>query len=171
MLYFLIALVILFALCDRASRHSRIELLLLNSRFKLFKIRDELRRNAIRGQLETNKWFDYLDTSLTKTIDQLPKLTIWQAFILFVHYKDDEQILNAERELMKALDEEGNEKLSELYSNYLLSVAEFIFTRHRSMRLSFKVLAKATGGLMKLKNEMAKIISAAPETSTLLKYC
>ncbi len=171
MLYFLIALVILFALCDKASRYSRVELLLLNSRFKLFKIRDELRNSAMYGEVEPNKWFDYLDTSLTKTIDKLPKLTIWQALILFVHYKDDEQIENAEKELMKALSEDGNEKIAELYDKYLLAVAEFIFTRHRSMRFSFKIAARVTGSLMSLKNEMAKIVSAAPETSTLLKYC
>lgn len=171
MLYFLIAIVVLVGLCDMASRQSRTEFLLLNFRFRLFEIRDELRTSAITDEVEVNNWFDYLDTTLTKAIDQLPHLTVWQALILFVHYKDDEDINEARNELMKALNQEGNEKFAELYEEYMTTIGSFIFTRHRSMRLSFKAFAKVTNSLINLKSGIAKVLSAAPETSTLLKHC
>lgn len=170
MLFVLISILIMVALFDRATRLSRMDLLLLEKRFKLFALRDELRQGVIDGTMPNNKWFDYLDTSLTKAIDLLPTITVWQTLALLVRYKDDEEIMGAHATLLEAFSEEENRQLAPVYGKFVVYIAELLYRRHIGIRYGMTALVKVVRGARGFRKKAAEIITVAPETSTFNYY-
>lgn len=170
MLYFLIAMLIMLALFDRALRKGRFELLFAETRFKLFALRDELRDGVINGTLPENKWFEYLDTTITKAIDLLPTITAWEALGLVLRYKDDSAVQHAQLTLIEALGEDENKGLANIYAKFVICIAEFLFRRHLGIRFGMTALVQVVGRARGLKNKVAEIVTVAPETSTLNQY-
>lgn len=166
MLYFLIALVIMFSLIDRSLRIGRLERLKLELRFQLFALRDELRLAVINGEAPDNKWFEYLDTTLTKAIDHIQEINLWEALALLSIYKKDKSVLHAQAGLLSALQERENEKISEVYYKLLKTLAGFIMERHAIL----KAFVVGSVIIARTVNKLAKVVTTAPETSTLLEY-
>jgi hypothetical protein len=171
MLYFLISLVVLVGFLDRSARKSRIDLLMTETRFRLFAIRDELRLAVMEEEIANDKWFDYLDTSLTKMVDLLPKLSLWQLVVLMVHYRNDQRMMRGNEELMEFVQDKDNKRFSELFGKYLLVVGEFLFRRHRVISLFFVGALRTAKRVTTAKEEAAAIVATAPETSTFFNYC
>src|ERR1700737_4672493 len=89
MLYLILTTLILLALLDRALRGGRIRLLKLDVEFQLFELRDELRNEGIREEIPYHNWFDYMDTTLTRTIGAIDKVNPWLAVgFIRIHRKD-----------------------------------------------------------------------------------
>ncbi len=170
MLYFLISMLIMLALLDRSLRIARLESLRLDVRFKLFALRDELRSAAVSGDVPKNRWFDYLDTSITKSIDVLPHLNVWEALALMYSYANDESVLDAQLELGKALEQEENQGLKKIYGMYLRYMVDLLVDRHKTSGSVVMGLAQMMGRVLNLTQKLAAILTSAPETSTLLKY-
>lgn len=170
MLYFLVSMLVMLALLDRALRIERLETLRLETRFSLFKVRDELRLATIEGKAPQNKWFEYLDTSITKAIDLLPHINAWEALALMFTYANDTSVLGAEMELHEALEQPENRELDKVYRNYIVCIARLLFKRHRSSARVLLYFARFVGKVSKIKDRMATIVSIAPETSTLLEH-
>ncbi len=170
MLYFLISMLIMAALFDRATRRGRIELVLLDARFKLFALRDQLRDAAISGEVPENKWFAYLDTTITKSIDKLSELTVWEVSGLFVSYRHDESILRAQTALFRALSQEENQKLAQIYGELVVRIGEVLFFRHLGTRYAMYAVVFCARRARGLKKKFAEIVTVAPETSTLAHY-
>jgi hypothetical protein len=171
MLIFLISLVALVGLWDGATRRSRMSNLLLEKRFKLFKIRDELREMAIDEKIAHDRWFDYFDTTLTKMIDLLPKLSVWNLAVLVIHYRNDVGIEKDEKDLLKFLYDEKNKAYLNLYFQFVKTLGEFLFARHRILGFLCFQAAKMATAPSKVKEEATQILTVAPETSTYWKYC
>jgi hypothetical protein len=170
MLYVLISVLIMASLLDRAIRKGRIELLLLEMRFKFFALRDELREGVIDGSLPENKWFEYLDTSITKAIDLLPTITAWEALALVLRYRNDPQVEQAQIALLSAFSEEENQNLAMIYGKFVAHIVEILIRRHIGIRYGMMGLAKIVVGARGFKEKAAKIITVAPETSTFRHY-
>lgn len=170
MLYFLISMLIMAALFDRATRRGRIELVLLDARFKLFALRDKLRNAAIAGEVPENKWFEYLDTTITKSIDNLSGLTVWEVGGLFAAYRHDESVLRAQSALFKALAQEENHDLGLIYGELVYRIGEVLFLRHLCTRYMMYAVVFAASRTQGLKKKFAQIVTVAPETSTLTQY-
>lgn len=170
MLFFLVSMLIMLALLDRALRIGRLESLRLDTRFRLFALRDELRRAAVNGTVPQNRWFVYLDTSITKAIDVLPHISIWTALALIYTHSDDKSILEAQAELREALAQEENSQLCLIYVKYLACILTLLRERHRALGYTVFSAAKAIGAMTGLKDRLAAIFTVAPETSTLLEH-
>jgi hypothetical protein len=170
MLYFLIAMLIMLALFDKALRRGRFELLFAETRFKLFALRDELRDGVINGSLPENKWFEYLDTTITKAIDLLPTITAWEALGLVMRYKDDSAVQHAHLTLMKAFGEHSNQGLANIYAKFVMCIAEFLFRRHVGIKFGMTALVQVLGRARGLKKKVAEMVAVSPETSTLNQY-
>ena len=170
MLYVLISVLIMAALLDRSLRRGRVEVLLLEMRFRLFALRDELRLGVIEGTMPNNNWFEYLDTSITKTIDLLPTITIWEAVCLVWRYKDREEIQSAQHALIQAFAEETNKPLAAIYTKFVVCIIEILVRRHVGIRYGMTGVAKVVVSARGLKEKAARIITVAPETSTYYQY-
>jgi hypothetical protein len=170
MLYFLISMLIMLVLLDRALRIGRQETLLCATRFKLFELRDELRMAAIDETIPQNQWFEYLDTTLTKAIDKLPRFTAWEAFALYVSHRHDPGLIAAVRHLDEALRQPENEGLQRFYNKFVFRLIEFLFERHIITSYTMLGVANVGIGVLTLRDRLVKILTAAPETSTLQEY-
>lgn len=168
MLYVLASMLIMLTLIDRSLRIGRLETLRLETRFKLFALRDKLRHAAICGDVPYNRWFAYLDTSLTKSIDVLPQISVWEALALVYSYRNNKSLLKAQLELLAALAQEENRQLAEVYKEYLVCLTTLLVKRHRAAGYTAMALARVVGGVTNLKGRLAAIFTIAPETSTLL---
>jgi hypothetical protein len=157
-------------LLDKALRRGRVELLLLEMRFKFFALRDELREGVIDGSLPENKWFEYLDTSITKAIDLLPTITAWEALALVLRYRNDPDVQQAQLALLTAFSQDENQKLARIYSTFVSHLVELLFRRHIGIRFGMMGLAKTVVSARGFKEKAAKIITVAPETSTFTHY-
>lgn len=170
MLYVLISVLIMLALLDRSLRRGRIELLLIEMRFKLFALRDELRRGVIEERMPDNNWFEYLDTSITRAIDLLPTITIWEAVALIVRYRDDEDIRAAHYTLIKEFSTDDNKPFAPVYANFVMCLTEILFRRHIGIRFGISAVIKGIGRARGFKRWAGEIITLAPETSTYYQY-
>ena len=170
MLYFLISILIMSWLLDKALRQGRTEALLIRVRFKLFALRDELREAVIDGTAPDNRWFEYLDTTITKLIDHLPQITAWEALAFFISYRRNDSVLRAQEALFDAMCRDENRKLQDIYSKLVLCIIELLFHRHIGITLLTSLTAHVVGSARTLRNRVAQTFTVAPETSTLLEY-
>ena len=74
----LLALGFLFCLLLEGVRRQKKEVLVLKYKYQFFALRDELREYAIENPEIAKNWvFQYLDSTIAKTIKLLPKLSLW----------------------------------------------------------------------------------------------
>jgi len=174
MLFLILTILLMSALLDRSLRTGRLDLLKLRLRFDLFALRDELRRAAILGEAPLNQWFEYLDTTITKTIDNIESLNFWEISTLMVAHGSDKSILKAYDRLVSELQRQENWKLAEIYSNFINLNVKFLVRRHRGPVVTFTALAKivvrADNLIDRCSDLVRRVLASAPETSTLLRY-
>lgn len=170
MLIVVLCLIILLSFLDSSARRGQFEVLKLEKSFELFAIRDELRRKLIQGKIPADNWFFYLDTSITKTIEDINKLTIWEAVALIMHYEKNNRLSSALDQRAKAM--RKNPELAAVFVKYIDCVSSFLRERHGSLIQIVRLLRKAVDGLAGRFSfdKAVRVISSSPETSTLLQY-
>lgn len=178
MLYLILTTLIMLALLDRTLRGGRVRLLKLDLEFKLFALRDELRNDAIAGEISYNNWFDYMDTTLTRTIGATEKVNPWLAVGLLYIHREDSDLFCAYEQLREALRRPENHRIEEIYLKFIECVGDFLKARYR---ISWPLAAIIFALFRRQKHvqhesveqeeqELAPIFSIAPETSTLREY-
>ncbi|MDB6034877.1 MAG: hypothetical protein JWM16_5215 [Verrucomicrobiales bacterium] len=148
---------------------------ILRHKFKLYAIRDSLRDRVIEGEVKSSNWvFQYLDSSITKTISRLDDLSIWRVAGWMCWYRPDrskfEELYN---QLQKELSKPGNEVLGKVYVKYIAQVGHLIWERHASFSGSLKFvfkLLRAKDWLKARSRQIVKFLAEGPETSTLPEF-
>ncbi len=168
----LVSVALVFAL-DRVHslwRDSKI----IEFRYRLFEIRDYLREAATNGQVDCRDWvFLYLDSSIGKTIDFLPQISMWQ--VLASHYasSNDGKTKEAARLLETALAKPHNKILHDTYRLYAATIMMYLVDRH-SLTLNVAFNCLKAGMHLRLVVEAlqgaGKLLTEAQFSSTLLEY-
>jgi len=115
MFYLILATAIMLALLDKTIRGGRVRLLKLELEFKLFALRDQLRIDAIKEESPYNRWFDYMDTTLTRTIGALGTINPWYVVGFMCIHRNDTDLFCAYEEMRKALRQSENYKIERIY--------------------------------------------------------
>src|SRR5690349_3085699 len=103
MVFFWIVFFFLLVRLYKAQRLS-IETTVQEHQYRLYSLRDKLRQFAIDGKLDPKHWvFSYLDSSLTKTVDTLPIITVWWVLFIPGSYQREENFKTAQRALKSEL--------------------------------------------------------------------
>ncbi len=181
MLYAIVTLAIFAGLLNRALRQESLGLKKLDARFKLFELRDELRRGIIDASVPYNRWAKYMDTTLTKTIDALQEVNIWEAIALVLSYRNDSSIRQAQMNLENALKKKENEKIKQIYDKYEICLFDFLLLRHSALVGSIKrtgaasirasvAVDRCVAYVCRKRDQAVRLFGSVPETSTLLKY-
>jgi hypothetical protein len=171
----------MLALLDRTWRGGRVRLLELNFEFQLYALRDELRESAVAGDIEYNNWFDYMDTTITRTIERVDNVNPWIAVgYLWLNKNNQEALMLASKELRTVLSSPENKKLGEIYAEFNKLVKEFLKSR---FRLSWPLAAIVAGAMCRGENKkaihdsiseeekrLAPVFSITPQTSTYWEY-
>ena len=147
----------------------------LRHQFRLYALRDELRELAMRGEVKPTNWvFLYLDSSIAKTINTLPNVSLWRVIVMMI-FSPRDPVFNVRMEhLHKELKKSENEALAKIYLHYVAEMGVFITNRHDSLLVIIKCLFGVLNSRkwLKEKTRLAKeVLTVAPETSTLPEFC
>lgn len=169
MLISLVAIVLFCAWLDGATRGERIKLAKQRARFRMFAARDLLRRKMFEGDIEDDRWFVYMDTTLTKSIEYVEDINIWEAIVLAIQFRNvDDELETARKALHAKL--EKDEALREAHEAFMSAIWELIVERHMTLRLAFGAAIRV-GRFMHVINStktfVGETFEAAPHTSTL----
>ncbi len=166
MLYLILSILMLVILLDRL--HSlRVADKALRHQYRLYALRDALREAAIAGKVNPRSWvFGYLDSSIAKTIDRLPQISLWQGLALYLAYKHDAETIEAGARLTGELKKPENGTFSDIYVMYQAIIITYLMDRHIIFRLFIKNLLLLRRGIQ----AAARVQTKAPATSTLLEY-
>lgn len=174
MLLILISFLGIISLLGKAYRE-RLEIKVLKFKYRLYSIRDELRELTMNGLVNKDDWvFDYLDSSIAKTISFLEEFSIYKLLILYMIYHNNESLATTKEMLIKEFEKPAKEHLFEVYKKYCRTLSEYTYDKHTEIRIlmnllfySFQIKDFCTKNWDKL-NEGA---TEYPETSTLNKFC
>jgi hypothetical protein len=166
MLLILASALILLAMLDRALRHERIVNAQIEARFTFFAIRDDLRRLGRDGVVPQDRWFAYMDTTLTRSTVAVERIHLWNA-IAYLRACDFQAIERAEKK--RALAMKKLPALADIHTRYGECVKNLIGERHK---LLWQVLDVVGRGIFTVARTRARMLQVTngPETSTLLEY-
>ncbi len=165
------------------AKRGRLDRVQLDFRYRLFAIRDELREEAISGEIDKESWvFKYLDTTITKSINLLPRMSIWVITYRLLTQKKDPQFNEAIGELISELKKPDNHKIRMIDKKFDMVIGEFLIERHnilvflsKNIILNLiKVIPKSKKIVIWLKKawrDMIKKITESPSFSTLPQTC
>lgn len=184
MLYLLISMIIMLAFLDKALRVEPLKLADLTLRYKLFSARDRLRLSLIKGETEYNKWFQYFDTTLTRTIHNVKDVNPVLGTVAMLQFKKHPVIDAAYHQFEAALLLPENRQIGKAYRQYIEGIGEYLTVRHRfSLRIMIFVMVMmdkmsashpndihASSDPRKSGESVAPIFSLHPQTSTMLRY-
>jgi hypothetical protein len=176
MLFVILGCLVLLALLDRTVRGGRIRLAELDFRFGLFEIRDVLRDAAINEEISYSKWFDYMDTTLTRTLDSVDAVNPWMAAGYAFTHRNDPAVKDGLRELHEALRRPENKKIARVYAMYTECLGRFLEARFpASWPLAAIIFARITkernsDSVQEEERQLAPVFSVSPETSTFSEY-
>jgi hypothetical protein len=113
----------------------------LEYEYKLFELRDKLRRAVIEEKLNANSlFFQYMDESLCRTITELSRLNLLTVLILSYRHRNK----YASEEFQSSITEEINNNVivKELYFEFGDLLLSYFHKRHRFLKGFIRVLSK-----------------------------
>jgi hypothetical protein len=173
MLVFWILVFVILIAVDRAWRFQN-NTVVLESQFRLFKLRDDLRAAVTSGDVHPANWvFEYLDSSITRSIDALPGLHIWRVLGLMVTHRPDRVAIAARQDnLRRELAKDKNRILAQMYMRYVGEMGLFLIRRHSTFQWCAKTAIRCLNVGRYVKHfwqNVREFLTEAPETSTLLE--
>jgi len=149
----LVLLVLLFLVALQMVRLARLEAHLLEYRYRLFALRDRLRRIAIENERLGKNWlFPYLDSTISGAIDLLPTISGWQTLALVpVAHSRRERLLVVHEQLRRELGKSDNAPFRGIYTELWKEIANQLSDRHFIVRAEIALLATAFHSVKKLK--------------------
>ena len=154
----------------------------LKCRYLLYALRDELREQVIARKVNSQNWvFQYLDSSLAKTISALGEVTIWHAFALYRMHRNDPRVTRAIQQLHNELQKPQNAPLEQIYKSYQKILGNYLLRRHPislgivlsnwlTYLLITEYLREEVARLKAAWRRAVKMFTEVPETSTLYKF-
>lgn len=105
-----------------------VEYVTLKAKYKFYSLRDKLRMMAITKEVdEDDKMFDYLDISISKTINELPNLNVWVVIYYYFIHRKDTNFLKFQSDIGIHL--RANPKFKEVYDSYTENAVLFSLSK------------------------------------------
>lgn len=165
-----IAFVLLLFL-ESARRQHR-ESLALKYQYALFAMRDDLREQAMKDPKIAANWvFQYLDSTIAKSISLLPSLSIWQLLGLFLTHRNDQSVEKLRAKLEFEYEKPQNRQLKAVEEKLMEAIGEYLVDRHiLALVLSVSALVLPLAlvqGIQRVRRRSLELVVESPETSTL----
>lgn len=168
-------------LLEGARRESH-AVLALEYRFKLFKLRDDLRAHVTDHPELARGWlFKYLDSTITKFVSQLPGLSVWDLAALTVTHMKSREVEIHLKHLKREYAKPQNQMFKHVEIELMATISSYLSRKHTGLRFAFEVMRGCGHSVDLLKvwaaafnrkrKESLAVAVVAPETSTLHDYC
>jgi hypothetical protein len=172
-MFLVFCLIALFFL--ESARGEREMVIVRQHQDRLFALRDSLREQAVKKPAIARNWvFQYLDSTIAKSISLLPKLSIWHALALMIAHRNDSGLERLVKQLNHEYDKPQNAIFKQVEAELVDILGEYLVSRHILMVvISTSALwgpVKLAGYLRQLKRRSLELVVESPETSTLLEF-
>lgn len=168
MIYAILYLLMLLIVIDKLhSLHT--STMVFRYQCRLFSIRDHLREGVTMGTVDSNHWlFQYLDSTIVKTIDALGRINLWRVLGL-AFSSSDARTMKALVILEAELDKPKHEYVKKVYYLYQGYLLLYLLDRHPVLKFLFSLVR--LGHYIESKFQRAGSIAASvSETSTLSEF-
>ena len=160
----IIIVLFLLALCRRL--HQSYEA--LKFKYKLYALRDQLRKMAINNKIDSGSWlFDYYDNSFSKAISEAYYLTLFRVVILEFKYNDSKEFENFAKKV--EFESRKYPELEQIRKAYFEAVKSYLLNQHYiSVNFFIKPVAKLLIGASTTARKFNKLLEGIlffPETS------
>src|SRR5271156_2295121 len=154
------------------ARRQRREMLTLQYQYALFAIRDGLREQAMGDPKVAKNWvFQYLDSTIAKSISLLPSLSIWQIFGLYMTHRSDDSAERLRAKLEFEYKKPQSQQFKIVEEKLIETMGEFLIGRHiLALVLSVSALVLPLAlveGIQRIRRRSLELVVESPETSTL----
>jgi hypothetical protein len=147
------------------------ETVIVHNQYKLYALRDKLREAAMSKRIKPSNWvFQYLDSSIAKSIDALPSMTIWRIQFSPSPYRKDQRFKNARAHLRRELAKPSNQILAQVHLGYIDAWGNFFCDRHWLFRFLAVKIINTRAALRRRWNRKVELQTENPKTSTLQEY-
>jgi hypothetical protein len=158
-----------------AARRQHRETLVLQYQYALFAIRDDLRERAMENPKIAANWvFQYLDSTIAKSISLLPALSIWQIFGLFMTHRGDNSVEQLRAKLEFEYKKPQNQEFKKIEERLIETIGEFLIGRHiLALVLSVSALVLPIAlvqTIQRIRRRSLELVVESPETSTLGEF-
>ena len=155
-------------------RRVHVDTVVRKHQFALYALRDELREATLQGKIDPRNWvFQYLDSSIVKTISYLKNVNLWRLLFVALTYRRDPRFLIARKNLQRELEKPSNQFLADIHDKYAFVLVGFMISRHTSLKVFLINLFAAIKTRQYLKRKFDRLIeflTDLPETSTLADH-
>lgn len=138
--------------------------------YSLYHLRDDLRRAAIKGEVDKNSWlFEYYDNTFSKMIKESYYITLMRVILGIIKNEDNEEWKMQRRELESQISQ--NIYYSNIQTKYTKIVKNYIIEQHKVSLISiiapiiYLIISPAV--LMKKINYWIRRVSFYPENSSM----
>jgi hypothetical protein len=181
MLFVILSSFVTLVLIDRVVRIGNLRLAKDQARYELFALRDELRKAAITGRAPMNRWFDYMDSTLTRSIDKIYQVSLLDLMVFAALYRENRKIEEAVANRRRAFELPENTIVAGIYERYLYVLVRFMMNRNLISRIAHSLSHRdhdrdrdccgdAASSQEDGRKSKAEVFSNVPATSTLLTY-
>jgi hypothetical protein len=172
-MFLVFCLVALFFL--EGARRQRERVIVCRHQHRLFELRDKLRERAMENPAIARNWvFQYLDSTIARSIFLLPELSIWHALALMIAHRRDRGLDRLKRQLDFEYDKPHNKIFKQIETELVGILGEFLVSRHILLVVvSTSALwgpVKLAGFLKRLEKRSLELVVESPETSTLSEF-
>lgn len=167
---------VMLVLLEDARREGN-STLALEYRYKLFELRDELRNHVIAHPELSRDWvFLYLDSTITKFVGLLPKLSIWHMLALLFVRKNDLKMKRLREHLEREYSKPQHVKFKQIEIKLMAIFGQYIGKKHAFLRkassfIAMNLVRSCLTVIKKIRRDSLEVAVEAPETSTLGDYC
>ncbi|MGB6900083.1 MAG: hypothetical protein WBE12_15915 [Candidatus Acidiferrum sp.] len=170
-----VAIAFVLLLFMESARRQHTETLALQYQYALFAIRDDLREEAMRDPKVAMTWvFQYLDSTIAKSISLSPALSIWQLLGLFMTHRNDDSVEKLRAKLEFEYKKPQNQQFKRVEEKLMATLGEFLIDRHiLALVLSVSALVlpfALVQGIQKIRRRSLELVVESPETSTLSDF-
>jgi hypothetical protein len=178
MLFIIITFLFLVHFLEKSYR-GRIETNTLQYQYCLYALRDELREYVIKGEVNKDDWvFDYLDSSITKTISYLQSISIYKICVVYLIYRGDAKFRQARKHLERELNKPEKTPLKQVDDKLFIILTKYLISRHMGLGLLSHLaiipiaFIKSVVENLKAKwEEYTKQAIESPQYSTIDRFC
>ena len=147
--------------------------LTLEYRFKLYRLRDQLRYFAIDGKIDKSNWvFNYMDTSISKTISIMDNMNLVFLIVIIIKNRNRKDLIEFNKSIETQV--KLNKHLYDVYLEYGRLNIEFLMKKHYWIAFIAKSIGRSINAFGKIRNKFeffASSIRVYPETSTSNSFC
>ncbi len=150
--------VFLFLIALQLTGMVRREVHIQRYRYRLFALRDRLRRMVIEDRELGKSWlFPYLDSTISGAIGMLPYISLWQGiFLVPVAEKRREKVVMLVRQLRHQFSKRRYAGYREIYDSLWREIASQLSDRHFVIRAQTRLLKRGFNSLSGLVRRAGK---------------